>query len=234
MYCIVMHCTFVSSTIDSIDVYRPQNRWAFGLCKPTPSITIHHHAHLASTFATCPALPWGTASAVKLRHALVNLLVTVVGSPDNNHLWMLLFEPCSMFNSFSAVDDITVLGLVLVGSTKIAISIQLPEMIQQVSLQFWGWYLHPDLLSKDEFRFGGTVDLVRSSLIDRSAASVSSDYWTGFGQWYAECSTIGRLKPLVASQHKQWHELIMTMMTYDHCGCHFVNSTRCWLIRPCN
>ena len=50
-------------------------------------------------FMVTPEILQGTASPSKLRHALVNLLVTVVGCPDNNHLWMLLLEPCSMLNS---------------------------------------------------------------------------------------------------------------------------------------
>jgi len=39
------------------------------------------------------------SGALKLRHALVNLLVTVLGCPDNNHLWMLLFDPSAMVQS---------------------------------------------------------------------------------------------------------------------------------------
>ena len=35
-----------------------------------------------------------------LRNALVNLLVAVLGSPDNNHLSMLLLEPTAMVNTF--------------------------------------------------------------------------------------------------------------------------------------
>ena len=38
--------------------------------------------------------------AQRLRHAVVNLLVAVVGAPDNNHLMMLLLEPRAMLNSY--------------------------------------------------------------------------------------------------------------------------------------
>ncbi|CAJ1415619.1 unnamed protein product [Effrenium voratum] len=42
----------------------------------------------------------GAEQNYKLRNALVNLLVAVLGSPDNNHLTMLLLEPLAMLNTF--------------------------------------------------------------------------------------------------------------------------------------
>ncbi|CAJ1444804.1 unnamed protein product [Effrenium voratum] len=42
----------------------------------------------------------GGDSNLKLRNAVVNLLVAVLGSPDNNHLSMLLLEPLAMMNTF--------------------------------------------------------------------------------------------------------------------------------------
>ena len=38
--------------------------------------------------------------AQRLRHAVVNLLVAVLGTPNNNHLLMLLLEPRAMLNSY--------------------------------------------------------------------------------------------------------------------------------------
>ena len=36
----------------------------------------------------------------RLKNAMLNLLVVVLGSPENNHLSMLLLEPTAMLNSF--------------------------------------------------------------------------------------------------------------------------------------
>ena len=42
----------------------------------------------------------GANRAQRLKHAVVNLLVAVVGTPDNNHLMMLLLDPRAMLNSY--------------------------------------------------------------------------------------------------------------------------------------
>lgn len=39
-------------------------------------------------------------AARRLKHAIINLLVAVIGSPNNNHLTMFLLEPLAMFGSF--------------------------------------------------------------------------------------------------------------------------------------
>ena len=41
-----------------------------------------------------------SARTQKLRHAVVNLLVAVLGAPDNNHLMMLLLEPRAMLGTY--------------------------------------------------------------------------------------------------------------------------------------
>ena len=42
----------------------------------------------------------GANRAQRLKHAVVNLLVAVVGTPDNNHLMMFLLDPRAMLNSY--------------------------------------------------------------------------------------------------------------------------------------
>eukprot|EP00438_Fugacium_kawagutii_P003782 Skav236304 [mRNA] locus=scaffold679:80321:92328:+ [translate_table: standard] len=42
----------------------------------------------------------GTQGAARLKNAMLNLLVAVLGAPENNHLMMLLLEPTAMLDSY--------------------------------------------------------------------------------------------------------------------------------------
>ena len=69
------------------------------------SVVIHIYIYIFfglfmadSSYPHHPDLPFHPGC--RLKNAMLNLLVVVLGVPDNNHLTMMLLEPTAMLNSF--------------------------------------------------------------------------------------------------------------------------------------